>query len=207
MFRIGLLLLFAVAAAAADKSARPVVISAFGDSLSAGYQLRPAQGFAPSLERALRADGYDVQVINAAVSGNTSADGLARVEWMLRKNPHIVILELGANDMLRGLPVDALEANLIKMVEAIQASGAIVVMAGMKAPINTGIAYSLKFNSVFEDVADDYDLPFYEFFLEGVAQVPHLNLSDGLHPNEGGVQRIVEGIKPVIAEVLDDEFK
>lgn len=193
-------------AAAADRDARPIIISAFGDSLSAGYQLRPDEGFAPVLQDALQQDGYDVQVINAAISGDTSAGGLARVEWMLRKDPHIVIVELGANDMLRGLPVAALRANLEGMIVAIQQHGAVVVLAGMKAPLNVGVNYSRAFAAVYDDLASDYDLPFYEFFLEGVAQNPALNLSDGLHPNAAGVRKIVRGIQPLIATVIDEQF-
>ena len=193
-------------AAAADRDVRPIIISAFGDSLSAGYQLRPDEGFAPVLQDALQQDGYDVQVINAAISGDTSAGGLARVEWMLRKDPHIVIVELGANDMLRGLPVAALRANLEGMIVAIQQHGAVVVLAGMKAPLNVGVNYSRAFAAVYDDLASDYDLPFYEFFLEGVAQNPALNLSDGLHPNAAGVRKIVRGIQPLIATVIDEQF-
>lgn len=195
-------LAFASAATVNGQPQGEIIISAFGDSLSAGYELPADQGFAPVLQSALRGLGYAATVHNASVSGDTSSDGAGRVEWMLRKKPNIVIVELGANDMLRGLPTRLLRANLKYIIEKILASGAKVVLAGMRAPVNHGEQYAARFEAVYADLAAEYDLAFYPFFLEGVALNPELNLSDGSHPNPAGVRVIVNGILPTIIKTI-----
>ena len=189
-----------ITAAAADE----IKIATFGDSLSAGYGLSEVQGFAPVLQKKLRTHNRKVSVINAAVSGDTSAGGLLRVDWMLRKKPDIVIVEFGANDMFRGVPIPNIEKNLSAMVARILKSGARVLLTGMESPGNYNFVYRYKFRKLYESVADEYDVPFYPFFLEGVALNPQLNLPDGLHPNAAGVQVIVDNITPHVVAIMDD---
>ena len=196
--------------AAAAQPARPehthgkkFVIAAFGDSLVAGYGLDDEQqSFAPVLQRELRGFGLNVTVINAGVPGETSAEGLARTEWMLEDKPDIVIVELGANDMLRGLPTEPLHNNLDAMVTKIKQSGAKVLLAGMLAGANLGAEYQTRFRKVYEDISLKHDVLLYPFFLEGVATIPELNQSDGKHPNEEGVKVIVRNISPWVAKLI-----
>lgn len=179
------------------------VIAAFGDSLVAGYGLDDEQqSFAPVLQRELRGLGLNVTVINAGVPGETSAEGLARTEWMLEDKPDIVIVELGANDMLRGLPTEPLHNNLDAMVSKIKQSGAKVLLAGMLAGANLGEEYQTRFRKVYEDISLKHDVLLYPFFLEGVATIPELNQSDGKHPNEEGVKVIVRNISPWVAKLI-----
>lgn len=186
-------------AAAADGE---VVVAAFGDSLSAGYGLPEEDGFAPQLQAALRAQGLSARVVNAAVSGDTSADGGRRVAFMLRQNPDVVVVALGANDMLRGLSVDALYENLDAIVGRCVAAGAEVVLAGMLASPNLGENYAREFAAVYARVAKKHGVSLYPFFLEGVALRPELNLADGLHPNRAGVAVMVGGIAPMVAAAV-----
>ena len=191
--------------AQADKTAAPLVIATFGDSLSAGYGLPEAQGFAPVLQRALQSEGRSVRVVNAAISGETSANARQRVNWMLEKyRPDMVIIEFGANDMLRGLPTESVYENLSVVIEAIQTAGAKILLAGMLATPNNGLFYQNDFAEVYERLEDDHDIALYPFFLEGVATVPSLNLDDGIHPNAAGVRTIVKNITPHVLDVLDD---
>ena len=139
----------------------------------------------------MRADGLDVHIVNAGNSGDTTADGLARLDWSLADKPDFVILELGANDALRGLDPVAVRANLDKMIEKIQASGAKVLLAGMVAPANWGEAYQQAFNRIYPELAEAHDIALYPFVLDGVALDPKLNQPDGLHPNQRGVAIIV----------------
>lgn len=179
------------------------VIAAFGDSLVAGYGLDDEQqSFAPVLQRELRGLGLNVTVINAGVPGETSAEGLARTDWMLEDKPDIVIVELGANDMLRGLPTEPLRDNLDAMVSKIKQSGAKVLLAGMLAGANLGEEYQTRFRKVYEDISLKHDVLLYPFFLEGVATIPELNQSDGKHPNEEGVKVIVRNISPWVAKLI-----
>ena len=177
-------------------AAQPLKVLALGDSLTAGYGLPPGQGFAPQLERALKEHGVEAQVIDAGVSGDTSAGGLARLDWALADAPDLVILELGANDMLRGVDPAETRANLDAMLARLRDAGPRVLLAGMRAAPNLGPDYGGAFEAIYADLAEKYGVPLYPFFLEGVATDPKLNLPDGLHPNEAGVQEIVRRILP-----------
>ncbi len=180
-----------------------VIVAAFGDSLSAGYQLPQAQGFAAVLEQLLRARGLAVRVVNAAVSGDTTSDGLLRVDWMLDSTkPDLVIVQFGANDMFRGLPVEVVGQNLDAIVNRIRATGAAVLLAGMLAPDNNGAEYQRQFAAQYRELSAQYDIPLYPFFLRDVALQPTLNLPDGLHPNAAGVRVIAANIAPLVAEAI-----
>jgi acyl-CoA thioesterase-1 len=177
-------------------AAQPLKILALGDSLTAGYGLPPGHGFAPQLERALEESGVEAQVIDAGVSGDTSAGGLARLDWALADAPDLVILELGANDMLRGVDPAETRANLDAILAKLREAGPRVLLAGMRAAPNLGPDYGGAFEGLYAELATKYDVPLYPFFLEGVATDPDLNLADGLHPNEAGVAEIVRRILP-----------
>lgn len=180
-----------------------VTILILGDSLTAGYGLEQENSFPVQLERSLRTSGYSVRVINAGVSGDTSAGGLSRLEWALDDQPHIVVVELGANDALRGLDPAQTYANLDQIIKRLKSSGCIVVLAGMRAPRNLGAEYYEEFDQIYPDLAKVYNLLFYPFFLEGVATDPDLNQTDGMHPNAAGVGLIVKGIQPLIIKALE----
>ncbi|MBW2690976.1 MAG: arylesterase [Deltaproteobacteria bacterium] len=182
----------------------PVVILVLGDSLTAGYGLEETETFPFQLEKKLQAAGYHVTVINAGVSGDTTAGGLARLEWALADHPGIVIVELGGNDALRGLDPAQTYANLDKILVRLGAVGCRVILTGMKAPRNLGHEYYNKFDQIYPDLAAQYDVLFYPFFLEGVATDLELNQLDGIHPNAAGVQRIVVGITPLVTTALDE---
>ncbi|WP_310497187.1 arylesterase [Sandarakinorhabdus sp.] len=180
-------------------------ILAYGDSLMAGYQLRPGEGFAPQLEKALRARGHDVRVVGAGVSGDTSAQGRARVNWVLaglKKQPDLVILELGANDMLRGQPPASAKANLSAMIKAFQGKGSRVLLAGMRASPNLGAPYVKAFDAMYPALAKVHGVPLYPFFLDGVAAVKGTQLADGMHPNPRGVTIMVARITPMVEKAL-----
>ncbi len=183
--------------------AAPVKLVALGDSLTAGYGLPPDQGFTVVLEKALKARGYDVTVVNAGVSGDTTAGGRARLEWTLGDTPDAMIVELGANDMLRGIDPGASRANLDTILKTITERKIPVLLAGMYASGTYGKAYVDRFNAIYPDLAQAYGVPLYPFFLEGVATEPRLNQGDGIHPNAAGVQRVVEGILPYVTRLLD----
>ena len=187
----------------------PLRILAFGDSLTQGYGVPPGKEFPARLEKALNARGLDVTVINAGVSGETSAGGLARVDWLLgdgKSGPDAAIVELGANDGLRGLPVTAMEKNLDTILAKFKARNIPVLFAGMKAPRNFGARYAADYDQVFPKLAQKYDVLFYPFFLEGVALDRALVQPDGLHPNPAGVDAIVKRIQP-LAERLVQQVK
>lgn len=194
---------FAPAAVRAGESVRLLVL---GDSLAAGYGLPRQDGFAAQLERALRADGLDVTVINAGVSGDTSAGGLARLDWVLESagsgGPGAVIVELGANDGLRGFDPDVTYRNLDRIVSRLSERGLPILIAGMRAPPNLGREYVEAFDAVFPRLAARHDVPLYPFFLDGVAADPNLNQADGIHPNREGVAEIVGRITPAVKELL-----
>ncbi|MEJ0095505.1 MAG: arylesterase [Methylocella sp.] len=175
---------------------------AFGDSLSAGYLLPADAAFPAALEQALRKEGYKVTVVNAGVSGDTSSDGLARLDWALAEGADGVILELGANDMLRGIDPDVTNANLAAILEKLKSRNIKVLFAGMLASPSLGKDYKAKFDALFPALATQYDAPLYPFFLEGVAGQPKLTLSDGLHPSAAGVETIVQNILPSVRNLL-----
>ncbi len=180
----------------------PVILD-FGDSLTAGYGLAPDQAFPPRLQAALQRRGIETRVVNAGVSGDTTAGGLARLDWALADKPDLVILALGANDALRGIDPAAVRGNLDKMIRRIETTGAKVLLVGMLAPPNWGEEYKTEFDRIFPDLARTYSVPLYPFFLEGVAMKPELNQPDGLHPNERGVAVLVDRIAPVVARLVE----
>lgn len=177
-------------------------ILALGDSLTAGYGLPAGQGFAPQLEKALKARGHDVRVIDAGVSGDTTAGGLARLDWALGDDPQVAIVELGANDALRGLDPDQAYRNLDAILTRLKQKGVRVVLAGMVAPANWGPDYGKRFDAIYRRLAEKHSVAHYPFFLEGVAKDPGLNLADGLHPTAEGVAVVVRRILPMVESVL-----
>jgi acyl-CoA thioesterase-1 len=182
--------------------AAPIAVMAFGDSLFAGYGVQDADNIPTRLEKALKADGKDVKVINASISGDTTADGVARLDWSLADKPDLVLLELGANDALRGLDPDRAKENLDAILAKLKAKNIPVVLFGMIAPRNLGPAYGEKFDPIYKELADKYQVPLYPFILDGVALDPTLNQADGMHPNKDGVQVIVKRILPVVEKAL-----
>ena len=182
--------------------ARNPVILDFGDSLTAGFGLPAGQAFPAKLEAWLHQRRMEVRVINAGVSGDTTAGGLARLDWALGDKPDLVILALGANDALRGIDPSTVRDNLNKIIEKIQDRGAKVLLIGMLAPPNWGEEYKHSFDRIFPELAEAHHLPLYPFFLEGVAMKPELNQPDGLHPNERGVGVLVDRIAPVVAGLI-----
>ena len=195
------LLLSAAPAAAATR------ILAFGDSLTAGLGLAPHQSFPAQLAARLKADGYDVIVDNGGVSGDTTADGRARLDWAMGDHPDVVLLELGANDMLRGLDPERAEANLDAMLQKLKAAKRKVLLIGMAAANNWGADYKKSFDAIYPSLAKKYDVPLYPFFLDGVALDPTLNQGDGLHPNAAGVAAIVGRIAPAVERLLGKPIK
>jgi acyl-CoA thioesterase-1 len=179
----------------------PIILD-FGDSLTAGYGLAPEQAFPTRLEAALRGRGIEVRIVNGGVSGDTTAGGLARLDWALADKPDLVILALGANDALRGIDPAAVRDNLDKMIRKIEAASAKVLLAGMLAPPNWGTEYKSAFDRIFPELAMVHNVRLYPFFLEGVAMKPELNQPDGLHPNEHGVAVLVERLAPVVAGLI-----
>ena len=180
----------------------PIRIIAVGDSLTAGYGLSSNASFPAQLEARLKKQGFDVEVVNAGVSGDTSAGALARIAWSLGDNPDIVILAIGANDALRGLDPSQTRANIREMLSMLKNSKSQVVLAGMRAPRNLGHPYYTSFDRIYPELAQQFNVHFYPFFLEGVATEPTLNLPDWIHPNEAGGSRIVEGILPLVIESI-----
>lgn len=183
-----------------DSALRLLVL---GDSLTAGYGLQPEDSFPAQLEDALHDAGYDVRVINAGVSGDTTAGGLSRLDWALADQPHIVLVELGGNDALRGLPPAETFANLEAIIVRLKNHAVSVILAGMRAPRNLGDDYATAFDAIYPHLASKHNLSFYPFFLQGVALDPALNQPDGIHPNPAGVREIVRRIMPLLASELD----
>ena len=181
---------------------RAPLIAAFGDSLSSGYLLPPEHGFAPALQRELAKISIRAEVQNHGVAGDTTDDALNRAEWMLQEKPDIVVLEFGANDMFRAYPPAHTRANLDALMQKIRATGAVVVLAGMLAPLNSGQNFADAFNAIYPELAQKYEAELYPFFLKDVALKPELNLPDGLHPNAKGVQIIAANIAPVVARAI-----
>jgi acyl-CoA thioesterase-1 len=180
-------------------------ILAFGDSLTAGLGLAPEQAFPARLQAKLAADGVAAQVINAGVSGDTSAGGLSRLDWALADRPDLVLLELGANDALRGIDPKLTYANLDKILARLKAAGVKVLLLGMQAPANWGRDYQHDFAAIYPALAEKYHVPLYPFFLDGVALDPALNQGDGLHPNARGVDVIVDRLAPLVARLVADK--
>ena len=185
--------------------AEPIKILALGDSLTAGYGLGPSEGLTAQLQTQLdKLYGDDkILVINAGVSGDTTRGGLARLDWALADNPDVVMVALGGNDMLRGLePSESME-NLKNILSKLQDAGKPTLFAGMLAPSNMGARYTQEFDAIYPTLADDFDVIFYPFFLEGVALDPNLNLPDGLHPNREGIAIMVDGLMPFVQALIE----
>jgi acyl-CoA thioesterase I len=191
-----------LATASHAAAARTLRLVALGDSLTAGLGLPPGKAFPDRLEAALHAKGWDVKLVDAGVSGDTAADGLARYDWSVPQDADAIIVELGANDMLRGMKPDATKTTLAAILEKTRAAGLPVLLAGMRAAPNLGGEYAGQFAGVYSSLAKAYDVPLYPFFLDGVAGDPKLNQPDGLHPNSDGVAIIVEKILPSVETLL-----
>jgi len=197
-----LLFLFLFAPAPAQAAAPPFRLTVLGDSLVAGYGLDAADAFPAQLERALRDRGCRVAVNNAGVSGDTTAGGRARLDWVLADAPQLVVVELGANDALRGLPPEAAADNLAAILARLQSRGIPALLVGMRAPRNLGAEYYIKFDALYPRLARRFQVPLYPFFLAGVTGVAELNQEDGIHPNRQGVAEIVRRILPLVKNLL-----
>jgi acyl-CoA thioesterase-1 len=180
---------------------RPKIV-AFGNSLTAGLGVQPDESYPAQLQRRLDEAGYRYRVVNAGVSGDTTAGGVRRIDWVLKSRPQIVILELGANDGLRGLTLDQVRANLEQIVQRLQAAGVTVVLAGMKLPPNYGAEYTARFAALYDELARAHGLIYMPFFLEGVGAQAALNQPDGIHPTGAGYRIIVDNLLPVLKPIL-----
>lgn len=181
---------------------KPIKIVAFGDSLTAGYMLPESDAFPAKLQKALTAKGLRVDVVNAGVSGDTTAAGLDRIGWAVPSDIDGVIVELGANDALRGLDPASARANLDKILATLKAQKAEILIAGMRAPRNMPAPYVTAFDSIYPDLAQKYGALLYPFFIETIAMNASLNLADGIHPNARGVDAIVADILPKVEELI-----
>ena len=192
---------------AATVAAKPdradVTLIAFGDSLTAGYGLKSDEAFPAQLQMALRKRGHKVDIINAGVSGDTTADGLARIDWALAAPADGIIIELGANDALRGIDPKETRANLDKILDKTKSKDLPTLLAGMKAPGNWGSDYQKSFDAIFPDLARQHGALLYPFFLDGAVLDPKLLLSDGLHPTAAGIGEVVKRILPDVERLLD----
>ena len=198
----GLILFLTLCGAISSARAETFTVVGFGDSLMAGFGLGPGEGFTDKLQAALRAKGLDVSVANAGVSGDTSSGGLSRLDWSVPDGTKLVILELGANDMLRGVSPSITEKNLDDMLAKLKARKIAVLLAGMRAAPNLGADYQSAFDAIYPKLAGKYDVPLYPFFLDGVAGESGFQLEDGLHPNAKGVDRMVERILPTVEKAI-----
>jgi len=185
-------------------SAEEIKLVGFGDSLMAAYNLKASEGFPARLEAALRERGHAVSITDAGVSGDTTSGGLARLDWSIPDGTDGVILELGANDALRGLPPEKTRENLEAMIQRLKERGIAMLLAGMLAPPNMGGDYETSFNGIYPDLAARYELTLYPFFLDGVTANPELLLGDGMHPNPNGINMMVEKILPVAEQFLSE---
>lgn len=176
----------------------------FGDSLMAGYQLAPSESYTAQLETALKAKGHNVVITNAGVSGDTTSAGLSRIDWSVPDGTDGVILELGANDALRGIAPEQSEKNLDAMLVRLKERGIPVLLAGILAPPNMGGDYAEKFNPIYKRLAEKYAVPLYPFFLDGVTTVPGMQLEDGMHPNAKGVAVMAERTLPMVEAFLGE---
>lgn len=183
-------------------SDRPKII-AFGDSLTAGFGLAEKESYPYLLQERLKADGYDYEVVNAGISGDTSLGGLERIDWVLeQENVRILILELGANDLLRGLPVAKMKQNLAEIIRRAQAKNVEVLLCGMLAPPTMGAQYQREFVTAFPDLASEYKVEFMPFVLEGIALDPKLNQGDGIHPNAEGAKVLTANVYKALQPLL-----
>ena len=177
-------------------------IVAFGDSLTAGYGLSESASYPALLQQKLEAEGLDYEVVNAGVSGDTTAGGVRRIDWALDGDVRVVILELGANDILRGQPIDEMKKNLGAIIERAKSRGATVLLAGMEAPTNSGVQYRKAVHEAFPSLAREYQVPLIPFLLNGVAGIDSLNQRDGIHPNEEGTKIVTETVYSYLRGLL-----
>lgn len=203
IFLVLAIIAFSAASVNMAMSETQKTILAFGDSLMAGYGISPDFSFPVQLEKKLREAGHEVRVLNAGVSGDTTSGGLTRLEWTLQQqNPDFVILELGANDMLRGIDPSVTRENLQKMLDIIKARNVPVLLTGMRSLPNMGSLFGNSYQKMYKELSKKYDTAYYPFFLEGVALEPGYVLDDGLHPNARGISVIVDNILPTVEKML-----
>jgi acyl-CoA thioesterase-1 len=176
-----------------------------GDSLTAGYGLAKAEAVPALIQARLREEGYRYEVVNAGVSGDTSAGGLSRLDWSLEGHVAVLVIELGANDGLRGLPVPQMKRNLAEIITRAKQRNITVILTGMEAPPNYGQAYTAEFRQAYRDLADEHDVAFVPFYLDGVAGNPNLNIADGIHPNAAGSQIIERTVWRALEPVLEKQ--
>lgn len=182
----------------------PVKVVVLGDSLTAGYGLAETNAFPQLLEQVLRERGHQVDIVNAGVSGDTATGALSRLGWAVQDGTDLVIVELGANDALRGVAPRKTEASLRAIITRLKSRNIEVLLAGMRAPPNMGPDYEVEFNAIYSTLSREFDISLYPFFLDGVAANPELNLDDGIHPNEQGVAEIVNRMRPMIEAMIID---
>jgi acyl-CoA thioesterase-1 len=192
----------AASRAAEPKKNTPKII-AFGDSLTAGYGLAPAESYPALLQEKLNEDGYQYEVVNAGVSGDTTSAGLRRLDWALEGDVRVVILELGANDILRGQPVEQMKKNLSEIISRLKARDITVLLAGMESPTNAGGEYMQRVRKAFRDLEREHQVPMIPFFLEGVGGVQSLNLPDGIHPNREGTRIVADTVYKHLRPLLE----
>jgi len=202
VFKLVFGIIFALATAGGPALAAPVKILALGTSLTQGYGLPPGTEFPVRLQAALKAAKIDAVVTNAGVSGDTSASGLSRLDWSLADHPDAAIVELGSNDMLRGIAPDVTEKNLRAILDKLKAAKVKVLLVGMGAQRNLGAEYVKQFDGIYPRLAKQYGVLFYPFMLDGVAMNPKLNQADGLHPNPAGVKVIVARMLPLVKKLV-----
>jgi acyl-CoA thioesterase-1 len=200
--RASIVACLALLSLAVPAGAEPYKIVGFGDSLMAGYGLDPGQSFPEKLEKALRQKGHDVVIANAGVSGDTTSGGLARLDWSVPEDTRLVILELGANDMLRGIGPEITEKNLDTMLERLKQRKLNVLLAGMRAAPNLGADYQAAFDPIYARLAEKHGVALYPFFLDGVAADPEFLLEDHMHPSAAGVDRMVERMLPEVEKAI-----
>jgi len=200
-----LLVFITITAVSTSVPAAQQKLMVYGDSLVAGYGLSAGEGFPEQLQQALTAAGRDVKVLNAGVSGDTTAGGLARLDWALSDPPDAVMIILGGNDLLRGLDPQQTRENLQQILTRLQAQNIKILLCGMLAPVNLGPAYRQQFDLIYPELANRFDASFYPFFLHGVALNPKFNQPDGLHPNKAGVAVITNSVLPAVLSVLDKD--
>jgi len=199
---LALMTIATIASAQAQPAAKPVKLVVLGDSLSAGLGLPAREAFPAKLQKALQAKGIDLDMVNAGVSGDTSSGGRDRLDWSVAEGTEGVIVELGANDALRGIDPDLTRAALTDIVARLKARKIPVMLCGMMAPPNYGADYAARFNSIYPDLAKKFDVPLYPFFLDGVAADAKLNQADGIHPTAAGVDIIVNNMLPTAEAFL-----
>lgn len=194
---VSMLLLLTVSSAFADFK-----VAAFGDSLMAGYDLPEGDGFVPQLQKVLQIKGWEVEVLNLAISGETTADGLNRIEQIIRAEPDLVLLGLGSNDALRNLQPQQAYANLKSIITKLHKQDVLVLLLGAQAPLNWGMRYKQDFDTIFPRLAQENELELYPFILDGVALDPRYVLDDGLHPNAQGIAIMAQRIEPYVSDLL-----